>query len=607
MLIHLGNGDGTFTAAGSQTAGPSWVAQVVSGDLDRDGIPDLVVTVSNTDRLFVLRGKGDGTFDPVESVPVPPDPWAVTIADVDDDSAVDLVVGHRAYGNDLPLTLLRGTGEGGFDLPEAVGHALAWADTISVVDLDRDGDQDIVFSRLGAESVLLRNRGDGTFPTYVASAADESASRMVVDDANEDGVPDLLVAPPDPAAGIFVMFGNGDGSFTQSDEVGPGQIHSAFLAAELGEGLGTDVASVDQYSDVVRVYPGLGGGTFGPGSSWDVGTRPRSLAVGDLDGDDDLDLVVGNHGSHDVSVLLQETVGFAPEVRYGSGIRPAVVALGDLDEDTNLDLVVASEGSPDVAVHLGEGDGTFGGPTSYPFGSPGEKPDSLALLDFDGDGTLDVLAAAAPNPVLYHHLWFFAGDGNGGLLPGVELPAPDARLLADLDGDGRPDAVGWEEVSLGNGDGTLQSPFQISFVPHVAADFNGDGRADLARLNLGEYPREIRVMLNECLSAALRLAASDQAFDWQQMCGAQQYNVYRREFAAALADADEDGLPDAGYGECVNDLDDDTADTLFADPEIPLPGGNGFAYLVGWVDLEGERGLGSTSASLPREDVLPCP
>ena len=62
-----------------------------------------------------------------------------------------------------------------------------------------------------------------------------------------------------------------------------------------------------------------------------------------------------------------------------------------------------------------------------------------------------------------------------------------------------------------------------------------------------------------------------------------------------------------GYGEWVNDLDDDTTNTLLADPEIPLPGGNGFAYLVSWVDLEGERGMGTTSAGLPRDDVLPCP
>ncbi len=75
----------------------------------------------------------------------------------------------------------------------------------------------------------------------------------------------------------------------------------------------------------------------------------------------------------------------------------------------------------------------------------------------------------------------------------------------------------------------------------------------------------------------------------------------------ALVDLNEDGLPDEGYGECVNDLDDDTTDTLFADPEIPLPGGHGFAYLVGWVDLVGEGGLGSTSAGLPREVDLPCP
>ena len=62
-----------------------------------------------------------------------------------------------------------------------------------------------------------------------------------------------------------------------------------------------------------------------------------------------------------------------------------------------------------------------------------------------------------------------------------------------------------------------------------------------------------------------------------------------------------------GYGECISDLDVDPTDTTLVDTAIPLPGGNGFSYLVSWVDLDGEGGLGATSAGMPREVALPCP
>ena len=156
-------------------------------------------------------------------------------------------------------------------------------------------------------------------------------------------------------------------------------------------------------------------------------------------------------------------------------------------------------------------------------------------------------------------------------------------------------------------DPVTQPPFEIAARPQIAGDFNGDGRLDLAQFGSPLGVVEAWVLLNGCLNADMRLKASDEGLEWRGMCGAQSYNVYRQDFTSAMSDRNEDGLPDNGYGECVNDLDDDTTDTLLADPEIPLRGGNGFAYLVSWVDLEGERGMGTTSAGLPRDDVLPCP
>ena len=75
--------------------------------------------------------------------------------------------------------------------------------------------------------------------------------------------------------------------------------------------------------------------------------------------------------------------------------------------------------------------------------------------------------------------------------------------------------------------------------------------------------------------------------------------------AKDLEDNDQDGLPDNGYGTCMNDLDPDLTDNVFVDEEIPLSG-TGFFYLMERVDAQGARGLGSTSDGQPRVPLVPC-
>lgn len=93
---------------------------------------------------------------------------------------------------------------------------------------------------------------------------------------------------------------------------------------------------------------------------------------------------------------------------------------------------------------------------------------------------------------------------------------------------------------------------------------------------------------------------------WDAISTAESYTVYRG-FLSTLVDTDFDGLPDLGYGDCMNDLDIDPTDLVFVDPEIPIVEGDGFFYLVGFVGPSGESGLGNTSSGLHREPTSACP
>ena len=194
-----------------------------------------------------------------------------------------------------------------------------------------------------------------------------------------------------------------------------------------------------------------------------------------------------------------------------------------------------------------------------------------------------------------------------------DVASPRAISVADFDADGRPDlGVHADDdvlsVYRGNGDGTFEfaGSFPGGVGPTAAAvgDLDGDRGPDLVVTS--EETQDVTVLINQYQPAAFGFELDGVTLSWPDADGAQFYNVYRGSLSA-LADGDGDGLPDTGYGVCVNDLDDDTSDTFFFDPEVPDPG-TGFFYLMSFVDGEGiESGLGTTSAGLPREVLSPCP
>jgi hypothetical protein len=270
----------------------------------------------------------------------------------------------------------------------------------------------------------------------------------------------------------------------------------------------------------VGVLLGNGDGTFQPAVSYNTGgTLVFSVAIGDVNGDGKPDIVATNlceaypcsGSTGGVSVLLGNGDGtFQPAVSYSSGgFDASYIAIGDVNGDGKLDLVVSNicqsiatcSTNGGVSVLIGNGDGTFQPAVSYSAG--GLNTSSVAIADLNGDGKLD-LVVVNPCSISYGcydgpgEVGVLLGNGDGTFQPAVIYSSGDTDAewvaIGDLNGDGKPDLVvsnffstngysGEVSVLFGNGNGTFQSPVQYNLdynpVSVAIQDMNGDGIPDL--------------------------------------------------------------------------------------------------------------------------------
>jgi serine/threonine protein kinase len=507
VSVLLGKGDGSFGPPRTVKAGddgPWFAGSVKVADLNGDGKPDLIVT-DTAHQVSVLLGKGDGSFEPPVRYAAGNTPNSVAVGDFNGDGKPDLAVAN----GDGTISILLGQGHGTFR--EAV-HYRAGKSLLSVVVADFNGDGKLDLVVAGSNISILLGKGDGNFEKAVSCSSAGRCGALAVGDFNGDGKLDIAFAGPEDGM-VSILLGRGNGAFRPAGNYldGTSTWSWAVVSADVnGDGIPDIVTANDKDGGSVCVLLGNGDGSFQKALRYHVGKRPRSLAVGDFNGDGALDLVVANYDSNNVSVLLNGRLlsyraHFGAPMSHATGMKPRGVAVADLDRDGKPDLIVADYTGRAIRILRGTGDGTFedSGP-SYPAGKGQvagsnfdrgglvDIPAAVAVGDFDRDGWLDVVVADSPGDAVC----VLRGTGGGRFGRAVSHAVgknPVAVAVADLDRDGKLDIVtanydsGTVSVLRGRGDGSFCQAvhYPCGGQPHcvVMADLNGDGNPDLVVAN----------------------------------------------------------------------------------------------------------------------------
>ncbi|HEX2685585.1 MAG TPA: VCBS repeat-containing protein [Kofleriaceae bacterium] len=379
-------------------------------------------------------------------------------------------------------------------------------------------------------------------------------------------------ASGDCVAGAQTCFALATVSFADTVSYPSGNKSYALLSGDLNGDGHVDLVAVNELASSLAVFLGNGTGTFQSmaqqATAYPTGAYPTGGAIADVDHDGIPDVITANYHGDSISVVLgvgsgKGTGALAAPVSYATTMdgETSNLAVGDLNGDGNLDVIAANPAAivtkvASVSQLMGRADGTFEPAVTAPVGVPGHsQPFSVVMADFDGDGKKDVAIADIYNGPIIVKL----GNGDGTFQAESLYPAGGAGatflLTYDMNLDGKLDLVcanrnsGNVSVLIGRGDGTFRKPIVSNIGPKATdaigpysiavADFNRDGVPDVVTPN------------SLVSTATVFLGVGDGSFEQ----AIEVVGVGDHPYGVATGDFNGDGKPDVAISNALsNDM-----------------------------------------------------
>jgi len=378
IVVHLNNGDKTFSTGQIVTRLATGASAVITADLNGDGLADLISASPSDNKIAWYANNGDGTFGSQRIVTaIATSTVSVYAIDMDRDGDIDLVTGSTSTNTyNMSVMWFENYGNSSFG-PQRVVYQVGSVRSVAAADFDNDNDTDIVASFYDLNYLAwFENYNDGTWSDIkiISNNASYVTSIKIVD-FNADGFKDVLVACYMNVSKVSWYMNTGIGSF--SAELTISTSTNGTLAVDIGDldlDGDNDVLSASFFDSKIARFTNGGGGSFSVQQIVTVSTKGATgvLAV-DLDGDNDKDVLCVSYTDNKIS--WYENLYVPPTIIPTPAPTPAPTTEAAL-QTTNSSISFAG-GSAYM---------------SYAF--------ALFSVDVNGDGLLDILAVSATNSTI---------------------------------------------------------------------------------------------------------------------------------------------------------------------------------------------------------------
>jgi len=327
--------------------------------------------------------------------------------------------------------------------------------SVSIGDLDGDGKPDLAVANMGSNTIsVFRNTstsGTVSFATKVDFATSSSPETVSIGDLDGDGKPDLAVTSYETKT--VSVFRNtstsGNVSFATKVDFTTGSSPASVGIGDIDGDGKPDLAVTNYDINTVSIFRNTstpGSVSFATKVDLATASGPNMISIGDIDGDGKRDLAVTNTKDNNVSVLrntsIPGSVSFAAKVDFATSGGPKSISIGDIDGDGKPDLAVTNMLAFNVSILRNtstSGSVSFATMVNFDAGDPL----SASICDIDGDGKPDLVVANLWEDIVY----VYRNTSTSGTVSFAARvvfttsKSPHSVSIGDIDGDGKPDLV----------------------------------------------------------------------------------------------------------------------------------------------------------------------